>query len=101
MAAHPLEARAFLDEAGRVVHFSTKRAEQKRVLDYLIGKIAPGREYTEREITALIAGWIAPNQGRFGIDAVTLRRALIEESSLRRTSNGSKYWREDLSASGA
>ena len=95
MAAHPPEARAFLDEAGRVTHFSTKRAEQKRVLDYLIGKIAPGREYTEREITALIAGWIAPDQGRFGIDAVTLRRALIEESALRRTSNGSKYWREE------
>ncbi|MEO6063540.1 MAG: metalloregulator ArsR/SmtB family transcription factor [Thermoflexales bacterium] len=95
MAAHPPEARAFLDEAGRVTHFSTKLAEQKRVLDYLIGKIAPGREYTEREITALIAGWIRPNQGRFGIDAVTLRRALIEENALRRTSNGSKYWREN------
>ncbi len=94
MAAHPPELRAFLDEAGRVIHFSTKLAEQKRVLDYLIGKIAPGREYTEREITALIAGWIAPDQGRFGIDAVTLRRALIEENALRRTSNGSKYWRE-------
>ncbi len=95
MAAHPPELRAFLDEAGRVIHFSTKLAEQKRVLDYLIGKIAPQREYTEREITALIAGWIAPDQGRFGIDAVTLRRALIEESALRRTSNGSKYWREE------
>lgn len=101
MAAHPPEARSFLDEAGRVAHFSTKLAEQKRVLDYLIGKIAPGREYTEREITALIAGWIAPDQGRFGIDAVTLRRALIEESALRRTPNGSKYWREDVSSSGA
>lgn len=95
MAAHPPEVRAFLDEAGRVAHFSTKRAEQKRVLDYLIGKIAPGREYTEREITTLIAGWIAPDQGRFGIDAVTLRRALIEENALRRTPNGSKYWREE------
>lgn len=95
IAAHPPEARAFLDEAGRVTHFSTKRAEQKRVLDYLIAKIAPGREYTEREITALIAGWIAPDHGRFGIDAVTLRRALIEENALRRASNGSKYWREE------
>ena len=101
MAAHPPEARAFLDEAGLVTHFSTKLAEQKRVLNYLIGKIAPGREYTEREITALIAGWIAPGQGRFGIDAVTLRRALIEENGLRRTSNGSKYWREEVSASRA
>ena len=98
MAAHPPEARAFLDEAGRVAHFSTKRAEQKRVLDYLIGKIASGREYTEREITALIAGWIAPEQGRFGIAAVTQRRALIEENALRRTPNGSKYWREEGSA---
>ena len=78
-----------------MAHFSTKLAEQKRVLDYLIGKIAPGREYTEREITTLIAGWIAPDQGRFGIDAVTLRRALIEENALRRTPNGSKYWREE------
>ncbi|MBX7214449.1 MAG: metalloregulator ArsR/SmtB family transcription factor [Thermoflexales bacterium] len=93
---YPRTLRPFLDEQGRVTHFSTRLGEQQAVLAYLLGKIAPGRDYAEKEITALIASWIAPGQGRFGIDAVTLRRALIEEGGLRRTPTGSKYWVETI-----
>lgn len=94
LAAYPPELRPLLDERGRVTHFSTKRGEQKLVLDYLISRFEAGREYTEREATQLIADWIAPGQGRFGIDPVTLRRALVDENALRRTGTGSKYWRD-------
>jgi hypothetical protein len=71
-------------------------------LDYLITKFAPEKTYTEREATDLIAQWVKKESrfddkskpSRYGIDAVTLRRALIEENNLRRTKDGSKYWRE-------
>jgi ArsR family transcriptional regulator len=102
LAPYPPNVRPFLDEQGRIAHFSTKRAEQKLVLDYLITKFAPEKTYTEREATDLIAQWVKQQSrfdnkskpARYGIDAVTLRRALIEENNLRRTKDGSKYWRE-------
>ena len=96
-----LEVQPFLDDEGRVAHFSTKLKEQQMVLAYLINKIAMDRSYTEREITQLIDDWVNPDARKrrlYGVDAVTLRRALIEEitlpSRLRRTSDGAKYWRE-------
>lgn len=96
-----LEVQPFLDDQGRVAHFSTKLKEQQMVLAYLINKIALDRSYTEREITQLIDDWVNPDARKrrlYGIDAFTLRRALIEEitlpSRLRRTSDGARYWRE-------
>ena len=94
LAEHPIALRPFLDDEGRVAHFSTKLKEQKLVLEYLIAKFEMGKTYTEKEATQLIDRWIKPGQGRFGVDAVTLRRALVEESRLRRTDTGSKYWVE-------
>jgi hypothetical protein len=41
----------------------------------------------------LIASWLAPSRSRFGIDAVTLRRALVDEMGLQRAKDGSVYWR--------
>ncbi|HQV70952.1 MAG TPA: metalloregulator ArsR/SmtB family transcription factor [Thermoflexales bacterium] len=96
LAAYPIALRPFLDEEGRVAHFSTKLKEQKLVLAYLITKFETGKSYTEKEATQLIDRWVKPGQGRFGVDAVTLRRALVEESNLRRTETGSKYWIEEL-----
>lgn len=100
LAAYPLSLRPFLDEEGRVAHFSTKLKEQKLVLAYLITKFEAGKTYTEKEATQLIDRWVKPGQGRFGVDAVTLRRALVEESALRRTETGSRYWIEEPGAGG-
>ena len=100
LAAYPTALRPFLDDHGRVVYFSTKPREQRVVLDYMLSKFAPGRNYTEHEATGLIDQWLTPSPGspgRFGIDAVTLRRALVEESTLRRTKDGASYWREATS----
>ncbi|MCW1967554.1 MAG: metalloregulator ArsR/SmtB family transcription factor [Anaerolineae bacterium] len=91
------EVQPFLDDHGRVLHFSTKLKEQQWVLAYLINKIAIDRTYNEREMTQLLDDWVSPearSRRLYGVDAVTLRRALVEESSLRRTSDGAKYWRE-------
>jgi DNA-binding transcriptional ArsR family regulator len=94
LAAFPPELRPFVDEHGRVTTFSTKPKEQKPVLAYLMSKFDVGRRYTEREATQLIASWLAPSRSRFGIDAVTLRRALVDEMGLQRAKDGSVYWRE-------
>jgi hypothetical protein len=59
-----------------------------------MSKFDVGRRYTEREATQLIASWLAPSRSRFGIDAVTLRRALVDEMGLQRAKDGSVYWRE-------
>ncbi len=105
-AALPLELRASLDEDLRVTHFSTKRSEQKLVLAYLFEKFETGRTYSEKEVNQVIHRWLAPElmeprlrgaslrqSNLYGIDAVTLRRALVEECGLERTSDGSSYWR--------
>jgi DNA-binding transcriptional ArsR family regulator len=94
LAAFPPDLRPFMDEHGRVTTFSTKPKEQKPVLAYLMSKFDVGRRYTEREATQLIASWLAPSRSRFGIDAVTLRRALVDEMGLQRAKDGSVYWRE-------
>ena len=93
LAVYPAALRSSLDDHGRVNYFSTKPHQQRAVLDYVLSKFAPGRTYTEHEATDLINQWLVPS-ARFGIDAVTLRRALVDESTLQRTKDGAKYWRE-------
>jgi DNA-binding transcriptional ArsR family regulator len=93
LATYPIEVRPFLDERGRVTHFSTKLKEQRPVLDYLIAKFEPGHSYTEAGVTELIGRWLAEPNSK-GLDAVTLRRALVDEGDLHRAKDGSRYWRE-------
>ena len=91
-AAYPEALQPFIDQHGRVHAFSPKRNEQQPVLDYLFAKIETGREYTEPEISHLIASWLVTS--RHGPDYVTMRRALVEERGLKRTKDGARYWRE-------
>ncbi|HEY1012891.1 MAG TPA: metalloregulator ArsR/SmtB family transcription factor [Herpetosiphonaceae bacterium] len=86
-AEHPPELRHFLDSDGRVVRWPGKRKVQIQVLDYLIQHFEPGRDYSEKEVNALINRWHT-----FG-DHATLRRELYEADLLDRTSNGARYWR--------
>jgi DNA-binding transcriptional ArsR family regulator len=92
LAAYPADLQPFIDQHGRVHRFSAKRTEQQPVLDYLFSRIAAGCDYTERQINELIGSWLVAS--RHGPDPVTIRRALVEERGLRRTSDGARYWRE-------
>ena len=92
LAAYPEALQPFINQHGCVHAFSAKRNEQQPVLDYLFAKIEMGRDYTEHEISDLIASWLV--KSRNGPDAVTLRRALVEERGLKRTKDGARYWRE-------
>lgn len=57
------------------------------MLAFLAARFAPGRQYAEREINALLLQWHTYN------DPATLRRALYDERLLDRTSDGGRYWR--------
>lgn len=77
----------FLDEEGRLKSWPAKRAPREEALCYLAGKFELGRDYTEHEVNAILAGWHT-----FG-DLFILRRELIESGWLMRLPNGSRYWK--------
>lgn len=65
-----------------------KKDKRNDVLFYLGTKFEIGRNYTEKEVNAIIEQWHT-----FG-DYFLLRRELIVCDVLRRTRDGAKYWRE-------
>lgn len=80
-----------LDDSGRVKLWPAKKGKKDAVLEYLSGKFETGRNYSEKEVNAILMQWHT-----FG-DYFLLRRGLIESRFLSRTSNGSRYWKEEKS----
>ncbi len=78
----------FLDSDGKIMQMPIKKDKRKDVLLYLGTKFEIGRNYTEKEVNAIIDDWHT-----FG-DYFLLRRELIIADVLRRTRDGAKYWRE-------
>jgi hypothetical protein len=86
----PGSLKPYLDEQGRVTMWPSARnrkAEQALVADYLISKFERGRDYTEKEVNALL------NQYHTFEDSALLRRELFERKLLNRVKDGSRYWR--------
>ena len=77
--------RGFLDAEGRVTQFPARRKKQLAVLQYLAGKFAPGRVYTEREVNEVLLAWHTFR------DPATLRRELYDFHFLNRTPDGRTY----------
>ncbi len=76
------------DGSIRQIPSSVDKAAQFRIiLEYLIRAFAPGVDYTEKEVNAIIK--------RFNEDISGLRRDLVDAGLLARESNGSRYWRVD------
>ena len=78
----------FLDEEGHLTAFPSKRKKKLLALTYLAGKFEPERQYTEKEVNALLGQWHT-----FG-DPATLRRKLYDNHFLDRKPDGSCYWLE-------
>lgn len=78
----------FLDKQGRVKDWpSTKHmVSQAPVLAYLAEKFEANRQYTEKEINAILNKWAT-----FG-DWALLRRELYDAGYLNRKKDGSVYW---------
>ena len=77
----------FLDADGKLKQWSAKQAIREEACAYLALKFQYDRDYTERDVNAIIA-----SAHTFG-DYFVLRRAMIESGYLCRTPNGSRYWR--------
>ncbi len=52
-----------------------------------------GRHYDQQAIDSLLRRWLATIGRVFDLDHVYLRRLLVDEGYLRRTRDGSRYWR--------
>lgn len=77
--------RGFLDAEGQVTQFPARRKKQLAVLQYLAGKFAPGRVYTEREVNEVLLAWHTFR------NPATLRRELYDFHFLNRTPDGRTY----------
>ncbi len=75
-----------LDAQGRLKAWPTKRTYQRAAAVYLAAKFERGREYSEQQVNDLLDAW-APFR-----DPALLRRTMVEERLLARTSDGSRYW---------
>jgi len=60
-------------------------AKFRIILEYALGSFATGRDYTEREVNAILA--------KLNEDTAGLRRDLVDAGLLRRERDGSRYWR--------
>ncbi|NCB06141.1 MAG: DUF2087 domain-containing protein [Clostridia bacterium] len=78
----------FLDEEKRVTMLPAKKEKRDCVLAYLAEKFECGRDYTEKEVNALLSAWHTFD------DFFLLRRELVDHKLLLRERNGSRYWRE-------
>src|SRR4051812_27161024 len=76
------------DEAGRLVRLPNKFSVQQMAMWVLWTRFAPRRDYTEKEVNALLNA-----QHTFG-DPATLRRELVNMKLLGRESDCSRYWKE-------
>jgi hypothetical protein len=78
----------FIDEDGKIKQLPSKRELRCKVLEYLASKFSSDRDYTEKEINAILDHWHTFN------DYFLLRRELIENKFLNRETDCSRYWKE-------
>ncbi len=78
----------FLDDGGRITQLPARGEAKRAVLAYLATKFSCDRDYTQKEVNAIIDNWHT-----FG-DYFLLRRELIDYQFLYRERDGSRYWKE-------
>ena len=77
----------YLDEAGCVVLWPTKRKTILLVLEYLATLFEPERLYSEKEVNQVLFRYLTC------LDYATVRRDLCDFRYLKRERDGSRYWR--------
>jgi hypothetical protein len=83
------EIERYLDMRGRVNSWPLGKQESRDIiLGYLASAFEEGRSYTEKEVNELLDRYIVFN------DPATVRRVLYDYAYLKRTRDGSRYWRE-------
>lgn len=79
----------FLDDQGKIKIWPKKKELKIEILKYLSTKFEVDRNYVEKEVNAIIENWHTFN------DFFLLRRGMIDYKFLRRTRDGSKYWKQE------
>ncbi|HCR36279.1 hypothetical protein A2130_01310 [Candidatus Woesebacteria bacterium GWC2_33_12] len=72
---------------GKIETFPSKRKKIIIVLEYLITKFEMNKKYAEKEINEIL------NNNHLFDNPLLLRRELIDNKYLSRTSDGKAYWR--------
>lgn len=80
----------FWDEQGKIKQLPAKGQVKYDVLEYLAEKFLFDRDYSEKEVNAIIDSWHT-----FG-DYFLLRRELIDNRLLNRTIDGVRYWKDKI-----
>ena len=78
----------FLDPSGKIKIWPSKTEMKINILKYLSDNFEYGRYYSEKEVNKII------NENHTFNDYFLLRRGMIDYKFLRRTNDGSRYWRE-------
>lgn len=78
----------YIDKNGIINVWPKKHEAKEAVLQYLSTKFEVGRDYTEKEVNSIIDNYHSFN------DYFLLRRGLIDYKMLKRTRDGSRYWKE-------
>jgi hypothetical protein len=93
-AAPPAEQHGYADERieavlrafvrdGRLVGVPAQASRRRMLLEHVVQSFEPGRDYTEREVNAILRAWTEGG----GVDHVSLRRYLVDEALLSRAAN--------------
>ena len=78
--------RIFLDSNGKITKIPVPARTKLPLLQYVAEKFEPSRDYTEKEVNAVISAWHTFN------DYFILRRLLVDYGFLARVPDGSRYW---------
>lgn len=82
----PEPLRRYMDTDGLLTMWPQRQQDRVAALELLATKFASGRDYTEKEVNAIIKAQIAFD------DFATLRRELYTAHLLDREPDGSRYW---------
>ncbi|MBI5710694.1 MAG: DUF2087 domain-containing protein [Candidatus Eisenbacteria bacterium] len=82
----PRELRPFVNGDGRITQWPSRLKIQRMAAALLATRFEPGRDYSEKEVNALLM------DGHTFADWALLRRVLCDWRFLDRESSGARYW---------
>jgi DNA-binding transcriptional ArsR family regulator len=89
--SYPRALRNFMDTLGRATAWPTKGRDQRLLIEYMASQFETGRDYTEKEVNAVLLERMHPIFKDYAI----IRRELYDQGYLDRHPDGSRYWRTD------
>jgi DNA-binding transcriptional ArsR family regulator len=88
---YPRALKGFMDTQGRATAWPTKGRDQRLMTEYMASQFEPGRDYTEKEVNAVLIERMNPIFKDYAI----IRRELYDNDYLDRKPDGSRYWRTE------